>query len=75
MAMSDTERLDWIEAAIRRAADEGLPACVVLNAWYSIPGDEPDGFAVNVGEYIPDSAEYPSIRDAIDAAASNEGTS
>ena len=65
--MTDTERLDLLERSIREAAENGLHACVVLSAWYSKPGSSPDGYSLNVGDYHPDGAEYPSLRDAIDA--------
>ena len=70
--MTDTERLNWLEAAIIRAANDGERACVVLGAWYSGPTERPDGFSVMQGELIVDANEFPSLRDAIDDAMQDE---
>lgn len=66
--MNDSERIDWLEKAIRDVPLGGY-AVVVISAWYSKPGDTPDGWAVNVGELHPGLEEEPTLRDAIDAAA------
>ena len=66
--MTDSERIDWLEAEIARAAERGESACVVLSAWYS-GAPSPDGYSVNSGEYAPALGECDSLRDAIDEAA------
>lgn len=64
---TDSERLDWLQAEIQRAADRGERAIIVLGAWYSGP-DGPDGFSVFVGDLEVDAQEFESLRDAIDDA-------
>lgn len=70
--MTDAERLDWLEAEIRRMANRGEHARVVLLAWYSKPGDVPDGYAVASGDDDVNPDEHVSLRAAIDAAATEE---
>lgn len=59
--MTDTARLDWLE----RMAQRG-DGSVMLTAWFSKPGDAPDGFDVGIH---PETGmqEFPTLREAIDA--------
>lgn len=70
--MTDAERLDWLEAQLRRA--DLQKTHVLLAAWWSGRA-EPDGFSVAVdpeyawGRAIPNANESVSLREAIDEAA------
>ena len=70
MVRRDQERLDWLEAQLRRTDIESTN--VLLTAWWSGP-DAPDGFAVAVGTRDePDANEWPTLRQAIDEAMIDE---
>lgn len=67
--MTDTERLDWIESQVLR--HDRTRATIV--AWWS--GREgPDGWDIGFGSKTEDPLdEFPSLRDAIDWHAENDG--
>jgi hypothetical protein len=69
-ALSDSERIDWLERQLGRPDVERT--AIMLTGWWSNP-EGPDGYAVAVDyDGIPNPEEWPTLRTAIDAAARTE---
>ena len=64
MRSKDSARLDRMERFLASGPDV---AWVLLSAWYS-NCDPPDGFSCSFGERHPGAEEFPTLREAIDAA-------